>query len=188
MDTAFAHQQSQRALRQRNLLAIACLALGTACLGLVTLAMNREREVILQPILPKAMAISSSGISRDYLEAVTRDTAQLALNRSPETLQYWMDSILEISAPEARGGLKSKLVGILQEQQGSQVTQFVTIDWIRVDPDNLTSEVSGVLHTVVASRDVRREHRIFRFAWKYEGLSLKLRGFGVLEKKDKTDE
>jgi conjugal transfer pilus assembly protein TraE len=188
MDAAFAHQQSQRALRQRNFLAVGCLGLGIACLALVTMAVRREREVILQPVVPRAMSISSSGVSRDYLEAVTRDTAQLALNRSPETLQYWMDSILEISAPEARGGLKSKLIGIIEEQQGSQVTQFVTIDWIRVDPASLTSEVGGVLHTIVASRDVRREHRVFRFAWKYEGLSLKLRGFGVLSRKDQIDE
>lgn len=184
MDISFAHQQSQRALKQRNVLAITSLALGIACFALVSMAATRDREVILQPVIPRTMAVSSSGVSKDYLEAVTRDTAQLALNRSPETLRYWMDSILEITAPEARGQLKSKLIAILKEQQGSQVTQFVTIDWIRVDPDTLTSDVAGVLHTVVASRDVRREHKIFRFAWKYEGLSLKLRGFGVVVEKD----
>jgi conjugal transfer pilus assembly protein TraE len=187
MELSFAHEQSQRALKQRNLLAIACLVLAILCFALVTMASSRDREVILQPVIPKQMAISSSGVSKDYLEAVTRDAAQLALNRSPETLQYWMNSILAITAPEARGPLKSKLMGILQEQQGSQVTQFVTIDWISVDPEALTSEVGGILHTVVASRDVRRENKVFKFAWKYEGLSLKLRGFGVVVKKDKDN-
>ena len=95
-----------------------------------------------------------------------------------------MDNILAITAPQARGPLKGRLLRILDEQSGSQVTQFVTIDWIKVDPDRLTSEVGGVLHTVVGSKDVRREHRIFRFKWKYEGLSLKLLGFGVVVKKD----
>jgi conjugal transfer pilus assembly protein TraE len=129
MELSFAHEQSQRALKQRNLLAIACLVLAILCFALVTMAASRDREVILQPVVPTKMAISSSGVSKDYLEAVTRDAAQLALNRSPETLQYWTDSILEITAPETRGPLKSKLMAILQEQQGSQVTQFVTIDW-----------------------------------------------------------
>lgn len=188
MDLNIAHELSQRALKQRNMLAITSLVLGAACFALLMMAAGKEREVILQPVIPKAMTISSSGVSRDYLEAVTRDTAQLALNRSPETLRYWMDSILAITAPEARGELKSKLIGIVKEQEGSQVTQFVTIDWIRVDPERLTSEVGGVLHTVVASRDVRREHKVFKFAWKYEGLSLKLRGFGLVVKKDTADE
>ncbi|MGF7154791.1 type IV conjugative transfer system protein TraE [Novosphingobium gossypii] len=183
MDISFAHEQSQRALKQRNLLAITSLALGIACFALVSMAATRDREVILQPVIPTAMAVSSSGVSKDYLEAVTRDIAQLALNRSPETLRYWMDSILAITTPQARGPLKSKLVAIMKEQRGSQVTQFVTIDWIKVNPETLTSEVGGVLHTVVASRDVRREHKVFKFAWKYEGLSLKLRGFGVVVEK-----
>lgn len=184
VDLSFNHQQSQRTLRQRNLLALACLALALVCLVLLVSAASRDREVILQPVVARQMAISSSGVSADYLEAVTRDTALLALNRSPETLRYWMDSILAITAPEARGDLKRKLTAIVAEQQGSQVSQFLAIDWIRVDPATLTSEVGGVLHTIVASRDVRHEDRIFRFKWKYEGLSLKLIGFGVVLKKE----
>ena len=184
MDISISHDMAQRALKQRNMLAIATLILSILAIIMFIAASNRDREIILQPVVPKAMAISSSGVSSDYLEAITRDTAQLALNRSPETLQYWMDNILAITAPEARGPLKGRLLRILDEQSGSQVTQFVTIDWIRVDPDDLTSEVGGVLHTVVGSKDVRREHRVFRFKWKYEGLSLKLMGFGVVVKKD----
>ncbi|AXB80456.1 type IV conjugative transfer system protein TraE [Novosphingobium sp. P6W] len=186
MDHAFAYEQSQNTLRQRNLLGLACLALFGTCIALTVVATNPDREVILQPVVAKQMSISSGGVSRDYLEAVTRDAALLTLNRSPETLQYWMDAILAITAPEARGGLKAKLAAIVAEQQGSQVTQFLTIDWIQVDPGTLTSEIGGVLHTVVASRDVRREQRTFRFKWKYEGLSLKLLGFGVVLKKDEA--
>jgi conjugal transfer pilus assembly protein TraE len=95
-----------------------------------------------------------------------------------------MDGIVAISAPEARGALKAQLMKIMDEQQGSQITQFVTIDWIRTDPDNLTSQVGGVLHTIVGSKDVRREHKIFQFNWTYTGVSLRLKGFGVVVKKD----
>ena len=52
------------------------------------------------------------------------------------------------------------------------------------DPDALTSQVGGVLHTIVGSRDVRREHKIFQFNWKYTGVSLRLKGFGVVVKKE----
>ena len=130
---------------------------------------------------------TSSSVTPEYLEAVTRDTAQLALNRSPETLQYWLDGIVAIAAPESRGALKAKLMEIMAEQEGSQVTQFVTIDWIRTDPDELTSQVGGVLHTIVGSRDVRREHKVFEFHWKYTGVSLRLKGFGVVVKEGEEE-
>lgn len=180
MELSIAHEASQRTLKQRNMLAIICIVLGILVVVMFAAASTRDREVVLQPILPNEMTLSSSSVSADYLEAVTRDTAQLALNRSPETLQYWLDSIVAIAAPESRGALKAQLMQIMTEQEGSQVTQFVTIDWIRTDPERLTSQVGGVLHTVVGAREVRRQHKIFEFHWKYTGVSLRLKGFGVV--------
>ena len=169
MEISFAHEASQRTLKQRNLLALICVVLGILVVVMFTAASTRDREVVLQPILPSQMTLSSAALTPEYLEAVTRDTAQLALNRSPETLQYWLDA---------------KLLRIVAEQEGSQVTQFVTINWIRTDPENLTSQVGGVLHTIVGSKDVRREHKIFEFHWTYTGVSLRLKGFGVVVKKE----
>ncbi|GGD82207.1 type IV conjugative transfer system protein TraE [Croceicoccus mobilis] len=187
MDISIAHETSQRTLKQRNLLALACLVLGVLLVVMFVAANTRDREVILQPVIPQEMRISNGEVSPEYLEAVTRDAAQLALNRSPETLGYWVDSLVKITAPEDQGKLKSELMGIVANQEGSQVTQFVTIDWIRVDPENLTSKVGGVLHTVVGSRDVRQEHKIFQFNWKYTGLSLKLKGFGVVVRSEEDE-
>lgn len=180
MELSLAHEASQRTLKQRNLLALICIVLGILVVVMFTAAATRDREIVLQPILPSQMALSSSAVTTEYLEAVTRDTAQLALNRSPETLQYWLDGLVAIAAPESRGPLKADLMRIMEEQKGSQVTQFVTIDWIKTDPEALTSQVGGVLHTIVGSRNVRREHKIFEFRWKYTGVSLRLKSFGVV--------
>merc|ERR1712173_154889 len=116
MELSLAHEASQRTLKQRNLLALICIVLGILVVVMFTAASTRDREVVLQPILSNEMALSSSGVSSEYLEAVTRDTAQLALNRSPETMQYWLDGIVKIAAPEARGALKADLMKIVGEQ------------------------------------------------------------------------
>lgn len=187
MDLPFAHEASQRTLKQRNLLALVSVVLGVLVIAMFSAASTRDREIVLQPVIPQEMVVSSAGVSPEYLEAVTRDAAQLALNRSPETLPYWMDSLVKITAPENQGKLKTELMGIIQEQEGSQITQFVTIDWIKVNPEDLTSQVGGVLHTIVGSRDVRREHKVFQFNWKYTGLSLRLTGFGVVVPADKEE-
>jgi hypothetical protein len=55
---------------------------------------------------------------------VTRDVAMVALNRSPQSLTYWMDSILEVTDEQARGEVKKALMKVVAEQQGSQITQF----------------------------------------------------------------
>jgi hypothetical protein len=52
----------------------------------------------------------------------------------------------------------------------------------------LTSTVGGTLHTVVASKEVTSEHRTFRFTWTYNGVSLKLKGFGMIAKPEERHE
>lgn len=178
MDLSISHAQAQRLLKQRNLLAIGCAALFGVSVLLTLTAASREREVVLQPVLARPLTLSSSHIDKDYLELVTRDAALLTLNRSPSNLQYWMDSILEITDPRTHGRMKAELMKVFSEQNGSNVSQYFTIEKLTVDPEGLTSEVNGILHTVVGSKEVTAEARTFRFVWSYSGVSLKLAGFG----------
>jgi len=178
MDLSISHAQAQRLLKQRNLLAIGCAALFGVSVLLTLTAASREREVVLQPVLARPLTLSSSHIDKDYLELVTRDAALLTLNRSPSNLQYWMDSILEITDPATHGRMKAELMKVFNEQNGSNVSQYFTIEKLTVDPEGPTSEVNGILHTVVGSKEVTAEARTFRFVWSYSGVSLKLAGFG----------
>lgn len=184
MDLSISHAQAQRLLKQRNLLAIGCAALFGVSVLLTLTAASREREVVLQPVLARPLTLSSSHVDKDYLELVTRDAALLTLNRSPSNLQYWMDSILEITDPRTHGRMKAELMKVFSEQNGSNVSQYFTIEKLSVDPEGLTSEVNGVLHTVVGSKEVTAEARTFRFVWSYSGVSLKLAGFGQVNKDD----
>ena len=184
MDLDLAHGNAQRVLRQRNALAVAALALGLLLAGTFVVAQRRDREIVLVPTLRTPVTLSSVAVSPEYLEMVTRDVSAVALNRSPESLTWWMNSILEVTDERARGQVKKDLMKIVAEQQGSQITQFFTPDMMQVDPAHLASEVGGTVHTVVASKEVTNEHRTFRFTWSYNGVSLKLVGFGMVTKAD----
>ena len=180
-----AHGRAQALLKQRNMLAVICLALIGLVIVLVMLFASKDREIVLQPVLTRPLTISSNGVTADYLEMVTRDTALMTLNRSPENLDYWMDSILAIATPEAHGSLKRDLMKILNEQRGSSISQYFTLAGMKVDTEKLTSEVTGTLHTVVGSKSVTAEPKTFRFYWAYRGLTLQLKGFGMVTKADK---
>ncbi len=187
MELRHQHAQSQRTLRQRNVLAFIAAGLAGVSVILLFTAASRDREVVLQPILRSPLTISSSGVSRDYLEMVTRDVAVLTLDRSPQNLEYWMDSVLAITAPGAQGELKAELLKIVDEQRGSSIAQYFAIQSMELDTQNLTSEVTGELNTIVGSKVVNRQRKTFRFTWKYSGVSLQLIGFGIVTK-DKEKE
>ena len=184
MDYSVGLAQSQRVLKQRNMLGIVALVLAGLVVLLFLVGATRDREIVLQPIVRSPLTLSSSGVSEQYLEMVTRDTALMTLNRSPENLEYWMDSILAIATPEAHGSLKRDLMKILNEQRGSSISQYFTLAGMKVDTEKLTSEVTGTLHTVVGSKSVTAEPKTFRFYWAYRGLTLQLKGFGMVTKAD----
>lgn len=180
MDLAFQHARSQRILRQRNLLLVLAAALGSLTLLLMAWSTARDREIVLQPMLRSPITISSAGVSREYLEMVTRDAAVLTLDRSPQNLDYWLQSVLALTAPRAQGRLKRDLLRIVDEQRGSSIAQFFTIEQMEIDPKRLTSSVTGTLHTLVGDKVIANDRRTFRFEWEYVGLSLKLIGFGMV--------
>jgi conjugal transfer pilus assembly protein TraE len=185
MEFSYQHAQSQRVLRQRNLLGITVLVLAGAVALLLLVSATRTREIVLQPVLDSAVTVSSSGVSRDYLELVTRDTAVLTLNRTPGSLDYWMKSVLAIVSPKAQGAIKADLLKIVSEQRGSSMSQYFTLESMEIDPKRLESRVMGTLNTVVGQRIVSSERRTFVFDWEYSGMSLKLIGFSMVQPKRK---
>lgn len=184
MELSYSHAQNQRVLKQRNMLVVTSLALAGLAGVLGIAASSRDREVVLQPVLRTPLTLSSAGVSREYLEAVTRDAAVLTLNRTPQSLDYWMKSVLELVHPSAYGAVKADLLKIVDDQRGTSIAQFFTVESMKVDPEGLTSEVTGVLHTMVGRQEVSATPKTFHYGWVYNGLSLKLVQFGMVEKAD----
>lgn len=186
MDFSYQHAQSQRVLRQRNMLGITAIVLaGIVALLLLFLA-NREREAVLLPILDGPLRVSSSGVTREYLELVTRDTAVLTLNRTPNSLDYWMKQVLAIVSPKSQGAIKADLLKIVDDQSGSSMSQYFTLEGMEIDPKALQSTVSGKLNTVIGQKVVSSEQRTFVYDWEYVGMSLKLVGFHMVQPKSRT--
>jgi len=179
MEVGFSQAQAQRVLKQRNMLVLAAIGLGIVALFALIAATARDRTVVLQPVLTRPLELSSSGVSREYLEMVTRDAAILMLNRTPQSVDYWMEAVLKIVHPSAYGRMKGELLKIANDQRGSSVAQYFTMEGMQVNPDQLTSHVTGVLHTMVGRQEVASLKRTFRFEWTYTGIELRLIGFGA---------
>lgn len=180
MDAYVSHGRSQALLKQRNMLLLALAGLGALVVVLFGVIASKDREVVLQPILSRPMTVSSSNVSADYLEAVTRDTAYLILNRSPDGLEYWMNQILKVVHPEYYGEIKGQLVKTVKEQTNTDIAQSFTMTGMTVDTKRLESEVTGEVRTFVGDKWISTEKKTFRFGWKYTGVSLSLVSFGAL--------
>lgn len=180
MELTFSQAQAQRVLKQRNMLALTSVGLGLVAIVSLVAAASRDRQVILQPVLTRPLEISSAGVSREYLEMVTRDATVLMFNRTPQSVDYWMNAVLKIVHPSAYGRMKGELIKIANDQRGSSVAQYFTMEGMTVNPQTMTSQVTGVLHTMVGRQEVAALKRTFRFEWNYTGVELRLIGFGAI--------
>ncbi|MDG6079895.1 conjugal transfer protein TraE [Erythrobacter litoralis] len=180
MRDEFAYEEAQRHLKQRNRFAALSAVLGLTSLLAVGAAATREESLVLVPITSERLALTSGGVEAHYLELVTRDTALMLLNRSPESLDYWMEQILKVADPASHGRLKAQLVAIVEEQRGSDVAQAFVISKMMVDPEDLRSTATGTLKTFVGAQVIASQQRSFEFTWRRRGLSLALAGFRQL--------
>ena len=180
MHVNIAHERAQRLLRQRNWLTLGLAGMTIVSAAMMAAAASSDREIVLVPITSDQTLLTSAGVTPEYLELVTRDTALMLLNRSPESLDYWMDQILKLAAPQEHGKLKAELVKIVSEQRGSDIAQAFVIRSLEVNPESLSSTVTGTLKTYVGAQVISSEQRQFSFRWSYSGLSLRLTGFSQL--------
>ena len=188
MQHEFAYEEAQRHLKQRNRFAALAGVLGLTTVLAVGAAATREEAVILVPITSERIELSNGVTQAHYLELVTRDTALILLNRAPESLDYWMEQILKVADPAARGHLKAELVKIIDEQRGSDISQAFVIASMRVDTEALNSTVTGTLKTFVGAQVIASQERSFEFTWTRRGLSLGLSGFRQLPNPDEEED
>jgi conjugal transfer pilus assembly protein TraE len=181
MDLQFSQGQAQRVRRQRNGLALAATGLAALTVASTLAALTRDRQVVLQPVLSRAITLTTGEVSREYLELVTRDASVLMLNRTPESAPYWMGEVLKIAHPSAYGQMRGELIKLLKDERGRNIAQYFTMEAMKVDPATLRSEVRGVLHTMVGREEVSARRRRYRFDWDYTGMELRMIGFSAEE-------
>src|SRR3546814_12985683 len=88
------------------------------------------------------LSLTTAGPDAHYLELVTRDTALMLLNRSPQGLDYWLGEILKLADPAAHGRLKGELVKIVEEPRGSDISQPFVIRRMDVVPGSQIGRAS----------------------------------------------
>src|SRR3546814_14950990 len=147
MRAEFAYEEAQKYLRQRNRLAVVAGVLGLASLLGLGAAATRDREVVLVPVTSERLSLTTAGPDAHYLELVTRDTALMLLNHSPQRLDYWMGEILKLADPAAPGRLQGELVKNGQQPRGTAITQDFVIPRMDFAPRNPTYHTTGPTQT-----------------------------------------
>ncbi|MFC1659303.1 TraE/TraK family type IV conjugative transfer system protein [Pseudomonadota bacterium] len=117
-------------------------------------------------------SISTTKVSNEYLEAITRDVITTLLNITPNNIQYAANSILNMVHPSSYGEIKSYLYQVMEDIQKRKITTVffpITIQTSNKDTGNLKSIVEGDLVTYLGKEEVSRSRNKYQIGFNYNG-------------------
>ena len=178
--------QNQSLKRQRNLVAVAAGLLLLTAWSTSAIAMRRNSEVILVPTLLPETAIQRNRAPDDYVLSMTRDAAQLFLNRHPHDTRYMRENVLRIVDPAYHDELKRQIAEDENDNKyksGERV--FFPERMCMVEgTTSPTAEIRGRLNTYLNDRKIETRDVIQRFVWRVDGYRLVLVDTASIDKSD----
>jgi conjugal transfer pilus assembly protein TraE len=162
--------QANQILKQRNLaLAIGCVLL-VANLFLAAAVLFSDKEVVLVPnSLDKDSSITNGKMSPAYLEAITRDVANLMLNVTPASAEYSSKAVIKITHPTFYGQLKKDLNERNKDVIGRRISTFFSPQSMVVNETFTGAIITGKLSTYLGKEEVLTEDKMYSITYGFEG-------------------
>jgi len=138
-------------------------------------AVSKKASVIIMPSTVNEYAIVRGRVPDQYLIDMTRDIANLLLNRHPNDTDYFRDNILRRVEPRYHDAIRAQIAQDEIDNKykaGERTWRPDQICVLRRDDKALVSEVVGVLDTYVNDRKVDTEFVVKRFEWTLDGMRL----------------
>lgn len=176
----------QNLIAQRNGYLVLAAALAVISLILVICVcrlINRERIVIVPPVIHQAFWVNSQTVSPEYLSQISSFLVQLRLNMTPSSAQYQRDTLLRYTDPAYYGELKNELV-----EEADHLTKthtsliFYPVD-ISVDVAHLTTQISGDFSAMVSNMSLPVQRLSYRLSFRYSQGRLWLQSFQEITEK-----
>jgi conjugal transfer pilus assembly protein TraE len=170
-------KRNQLTVRQRNIAMVSAAMLGASTLALSFVVAARSERTILVPTLTGPASVSTGQVSAEYLEAMTRDVANLMLNRQPDQGEYFERELLRVTDPATHGEFRRTMTEDRERAAKSNTSTVFYPREIKTWPGKSQSSVRGVLDTMVGETRVESAEKTYVLAWKVSGTQVLLRSF-----------
>jgi len=107
-------------------------------------ALDRQKVVILPPVVDKRIVISGNEVNEDYVRLFTRYALGLLLNYSPATFKSQAEELLKLASPEFYPALSSKLMDMADQVKKLQISSVFYVQRIKLNLAEKKIEVLGL--------------------------------------------
>jgi conjugal transfer pilus assembly protein TraE len=164
----------KKMLDQRNgylLLSSGLLILTLILSCLIIFLCDRERIILVTPTMNKDMWVSNKDASPDYLTRMTLYYSELALNVTPENVDYQQEMLLRNTDSSYYKTLKPTLLENADKIKKEHITTaFFPID-IKVNTKNNEAFITGDLKSYVGDTALPIKRISYHFAYRFNAFT-----------------
>ncbi len=155
-------------LKQRNALSALTAGLLTSNILLVLFCFTRsERIVVVPPEVKQSFWVEQGQVSNSYLEEMSSFFLHLALDRSPESVDFQNQVLLRYAAPNAYGPLKAQLLEDEKILKRERLSTHFHAHKIIVDQKNLSADIQGTLFKFVGGASIGTSPGHYKLKFSY---------------------
>jgi conjugal transfer pilus assembly protein TraE len=168
---------ARRAVAVLLLLLIGSMLVNVVLAGLATRLSNRERVVVVPPVVHKSFWLDTERVSGEYLEQMAYFLVQLVLNVTPQNVDHQAKVLLQYAAPSAYGELRATLQTAAERLKRDSATTVFSARDLMVDEAAMRVAVRGQLTTFVSDRRVSETNKAYLIEFQYTGGRIHLKTF-----------
>lgn len=145
------------------ILIIAISSVASAALSIY--AIDREKVVILPPVVDERIVISGNDVNEAYIRLFARYSTSLFLNYSPATFSSQAGDLLKLAAPDFFQSLHKQLLGLQDTIKQLQVSSVFYPQRITVNLDKKEVTVQGMRRQEAQHSIIDEDTRVYKIKY-----------------------
>lgn len=168
---------ARRAVAILVLLLVGSMLVNVMLAGFAVRLSDRERVVIVPPVVNKTFWVDAERVSAEYLEQMGYFLSQLILNVTPQSVDYQAKVLLQYAAPGGHGELRTALLTAAERLKRDSATTVFSPRDLTVDEASMKVAVRGQLTTFVSDRRVSEAMKAYVIEFQYTAGRIFLKSF-----------
>ncbi len=170
----------------------AVLLVGSIVINVVTALtayrlVGSERIVVLPPTISKSFWVGNDRASAEYLEQMGYFLVQLALNVTPQSVDYQSKLLLEYVAPASYGEIKTAMAVVAERLKRDGASTVFGARNLTTDQRTSRVAIQGVLTTFIGDRRVSESTKSYLVEFEFATGRLTMKSFKEVQVDDPLD-
>lgn len=170
----------------------AALLLGSIAVNLVTALtayrlIGSERVIVVPPAVHKSFWVEEDKVSAEYLEQMAFYLAQLALNVTPQSVDYQSRLLLQYVAPASYGEIKTAMAIVAERLKRDGASTVFSVRNLTTDERAMKVAIQGSLTTFISDRRVSEVTKSYLVELQYAAGKLTIKSFKEVTVNDPLD-